>query len=518
MKKRKIFYFLKTKEEYDYMLSGGLIPRRGIVLIESTQEIYRDKKPYSGYGPLKTYFDSLRTDLQSLILDKTKDVSSMVDSINQKLEGDVSDYNQQFNTKLTKLQNQISQNAYSISDLLYYKDNTLIPSLNEIRTNAESLSNKYTEVLRQVGSNTSVVETFKSTLQELITNIQEFKSTYNNELTQIRESILDVTLSGIDSVLSESQIRSLIKEGQLSDTDFSSKVTTIVNPLLNSLKEEITKSVNAKISELSGGVGTGIGSAYQTATLYADELFNTHASKIQYGTVKIGSHLLIDVDGALTVNLTSLKNALALSTGDGQSSSLVTNNEILSIRSRLTTLESLINQDIIKARVKDAINALKGEMTLSITVQDMLEAEQFGTAVQRILKNLGILDPNGNYVTGGGGGDSTVPENTTHFQVIDNSKSAQNDPYACVRVTAGNNHPVNAEINNTQGLVISLRDLSNDKEIEKLTIGHPNSLGGFDITINEVGEDNSYTTHTGWSGTANGFTFKHGICVGGPNT
>jgi len=63
MKKRKIFYFLKTKEEYDYMLSGGLIPRRGIVLIESTQEIYRDKKPYSGYGPLKSYFENLRTDL-----------------------------------------------------------------------------------------------------------------------------------------------------------------------------------------------------------------------------------------------------------------------------------------------------------------------------------------------------------------------------------------------------------------------------------------------------------------------
>ena len=58
--KRKIFYFLKTKEEYDYMLSNNLIPKRGIVFIESTHEIYRNKVLYSGYGPLKTYFESLK--------------------------------------------------------------------------------------------------------------------------------------------------------------------------------------------------------------------------------------------------------------------------------------------------------------------------------------------------------------------------------------------------------------------------------------------------------------------------
>jgi hypothetical protein len=61
--KRKIFYFLKTKEEYDYMLSNNLIPKRGIVFIESTHEIYRNKVLYSGYGPLKTYFESLKTEL-----------------------------------------------------------------------------------------------------------------------------------------------------------------------------------------------------------------------------------------------------------------------------------------------------------------------------------------------------------------------------------------------------------------------------------------------------------------------
>ena len=58
-KKRRIFYFLKNKEEYDYMLQNNLIPKRGIVLIESTHEIYRNKVPYTGYSPLKEHFDSI---------------------------------------------------------------------------------------------------------------------------------------------------------------------------------------------------------------------------------------------------------------------------------------------------------------------------------------------------------------------------------------------------------------------------------------------------------------------------
>lgn len=393
MKKRKIFYFLKTKEEYDYMLANELIPKRGIVLIASTQEIYRDKIPYSGYGPLKTYFDQVKTDLQSLIQDKAEDTSSMVEQIDTKLQKDISDYNEQFQVKLNKLQTQISQNKTDLSSLKYYINNTLVPSLKETKDNTETLDNKYTQVLQEVNSNATIVNQFKSTLEGLISNIQEFKSTYNSELTGIRNSMLTISNTSSNDSISEAKVRNIVRELQLSDTEFANKVKTTVNPLLNSLKSEITALINARISEMSGTTGTGAGSSYQSATAYADSLFNRHASKSQFGTVKLGSYLKIDTNETVTIDTASLKSALNI--GSGSSSSESVSDELDLIRSRLNLIESTINIEQLKRTIKNYIDA--ATITPTINWSEIYEQSGFVMSVKNVLISLNVLDPNGRY-------------------------------------------------------------------------------------------------------------------------
>lgn len=108
-KKRRIFYFLKNKEEYDYMLQNNLIPKRGIVLIESTHEIYRNKVPYTGYSPLKEHFDSIKDYCKEYTDSKCNDIQNLVKQLKTSINNidnntDIS----RFKTKLSSLETKIS--------------------------------------------------------------------------------------------------------------------------------------------------------------------------------------------------------------------------------------------------------------------------------------------------------------------------------------------------------------------------------------------------------------------------
>lgn len=504
MKKRKIFYFLKTKEEYDYMLSGGLIPKRGIVLIESTQEIYRDKKPYSGYGPLKSYFDSLRTDLQSLILNKSQDVSSMVDSINTQLQKDVNDYNEQFGVKLTQLQSQISENAESISDIIYYRDNTLIPSLEQTKNNTEDLSNKYNEVLQQVSKNGSTVNQFKSTLEGLISNIQEFKTTYNNELSSIRNSMLINSNSSGDGTVNEAKIRNIVKESQLTDTEFASKVRITVDPLLTSLREEINKSVNAKLKEVQGGSGTDNSSSIA----YVEEMLNKHASSLDYGTVRLGKYLIVDSNGNLTLDKYNLKTDLEIGSGttqQDQNTSLVTNSTINEINRRLRVLEAVIGVDSIESKIKEIMQSLSTSNVVNINWEDVYSSEGFKTSVKGVLRELNIIDATGNYTT-----PTSGTSNTLNYQLFE-------DQNGYVQETFKNNstHDIRVQMDNVHG--ITVYKYNNDVEQSKIVIGTSEAASSFGITIYRKDPQNNYVAFNGCDkevtiGTYK-FIFKNGICV-----
>lgn len=118
MKKRKIFYFLKNKEEYDYMLQNNLIPKRGIVLIESTQEIYRNRVPYSGYSPLKQYFESAKEQCKEYTDQKNTEVKALIKQLKTSIN-EISTNNDisRFKTKLQNLENKISNLDLQISNI-----------------------------------------------------------------------------------------------------------------------------------------------------------------------------------------------------------------------------------------------------------------------------------------------------------------------------------------------------------------------------------------------------------------
>ena len=406
MKKRKIFYFLKTKEEYDYMLSGGLIPRRGIVLIESTQEIYRDKKPYSGYGPLKTYFDSLRTELQSLIRDKDDAILASANDLDQRVKQDLESYNSQFQTKLDSQLEKVNIAKQDLSTLTYYVNNTVVPSLKEVKDNTESLSNKYSELLQQISSNSALVNQFKTQLNGLVTNIQDFKSQYNSELQQIQTSVLQQ--SSTTDGITEAQARNLFKSLQMSDSDFASKVQITVNPLLNNLKTEITTYINAKINEVkslinssssssssnnsssssSGGTQTTTGGA---TVDYVNGLFNTHASTTQYGTVMLGSYLKLDSGGKLTIDVSSLKTALSYGTSD--TSNFATRDTVSAIQSRLRNIEAIIKDEYIESKIQQAVNGISVQsIANNINWIELYETSGFTLAVKNVLSQLSLIN------------------------------------------------------------------------------------------------------------------------------
>lgn len=116
-RKRKIFYFLKTKEEYDYALKNNLIPKRGIVLIESTQEIYRNKIPYSGYSPLKEQFDSIKAEYKQQIESKYNEIQSTVKQLNSSLKESYNEDISKFRTKITEFGNKLSDLESRISNI-----------------------------------------------------------------------------------------------------------------------------------------------------------------------------------------------------------------------------------------------------------------------------------------------------------------------------------------------------------------------------------------------------------------
>ena len=414
MKKRKIFYFLKTKEEYDYMLSGGLIPRRGIVLIESTQEIYRDKKPYSGYGPLKTYFDSLRTELQSLIRDKDDAILASANDLDQRVKQDLESYNSQFQTKLDSQLEKINVAKQDLSTLNYYVNNTVVPSLEQVKNNTENLSTKYSELLQQISGNTALVNQFKTQLNGLTTNIQDFKSQYNTKLQELNNSVLQA--SSTTDGITETQARNLFKSLQMTDSDFTSKVQTIVNPLLNNLKTQISESVNAKVRELqssinslssslsnnlsnnnnSGGGGNSSNTGTTTTVIntdYADQLFNTHATTTQYGTVILGQYLKLDSGGKLTIDVTNLKTALSSGTGTNTTGlSNATQDLIESMKADIRTLKSVINDNTIDSKVQQAV----GNISIQSIASNINWTELYGTggfklAVKNVLSQLSLI-------------------------------------------------------------------------------------------------------------------------------
>lgn len=110
--KRKIFYFLKTKEEYDYMLQNNLIPKRGIVLIESTQEIYRNKVPYSGYSPLKENFDLIKDNCKEYTDSKYNDVQNLIKQLKSSINSNTNN-----NTDINKVKTKLSNLENKLSDL-----------------------------------------------------------------------------------------------------------------------------------------------------------------------------------------------------------------------------------------------------------------------------------------------------------------------------------------------------------------------------------------------------------------
>ena len=411
MKKRKIFYFLKTKEEYDYMLSGGLIPRRGIVLIESTQEIYRDKKPYSGYGPLKTYFDSLRTELQSLIQDKDDTILASAHDLDQRVKQDLETYNSQFQTKLDSQLEKINVAKQDLSTLTYYVNNTVVPSIKEVKDNTESLSNKYSELLQQISSNSTLVTQFKTQVNSLITNIQDFKSQYNSELQQIQNSILQS--SSTTDGITEAQARNLFKSLQMTDSDFASKVQTTVNPLLNNLKTEITSYINAKINEVkslinsssssssSNNSSSSSSSGTQTTTGgatvdYVDGLFNTHASTTQYGTVILGQYLKLDSGGKLTIDVSSLKSVL--SSGNNTTGlSNATQDTIQQMQTDIRNLKSAISDNTIENKIQQAVNNKVSIQSIvnNINWTEVYADNRFTTGISNVLIQKRLLGATG---------------------------------------------------------------------------------------------------------------------------
>lgn len=143
MKKRKIFYFLKNKEEYDYMLQNNLIPKRGIVLIESTQEIYRNRIPYSGYSPLKQYFESIKEQCKEYTDQKNTEVKALIKQLKTSIN-EVSSNNDisRFKTKLQNLENKISNldlQILNISSNLEIINQSLNNLQSKINYNQDSL-------------------------------------------------------------------------------------------------------------------------------------------------------------------------------------------------------------------------------------------------------------------------------------------------------------------------------------------------------------------------------------------
>lgn len=265
MKKRKIFYFLKTKEEYDYMLSGGLIPRRGIVLIESTQEIYRDKKPYSGYGPLKSYFENLRTDLQSLIQDKNTEVTDSVQNIYNEIHEDLETYNSQFQTKLNEQQQLINTVKSGLTDSNYYINHTIVPSLQNYENSINTLQTNYSDLSVLVATKVNELNQTKSILNTVVSNLDELTRKHNSDITELNDYIQEIVSTRLttSNTNTESSIKDWVKtyisQYQFIDSDFITKVSanldlSKVDQRINTYDSTIKSWVNSQLEPINSSI------------------------------------------------------------------------------------------------------------------------------------------------------------------------------------------------------------------------------------------------------------------------
>ena len=430
--KRKIFYFLKTKEEYDYMLRNNLIPKRGIVLIESTQEIYRNKLPYSGYGPLKTYFESLKTELQSLIQDKNEDVSSALEQIDQKLKQDLIDYNSGFQTNFNTILDQIKTLQNGLSDSDYLIKNTIVPTLENFKSNVSSLDNKNSQYQQSIASILETTNSFKSSLTNLSNDLKTLSTKHTSDINSLQNYIKNDVLKLITDQGSSSTttlkewVKTYITQQKMSDSELRTKVLNIVNlsTLESNLKSLISNSesslklyVDSEIAKVkinnnnnngggtnsgTGGTGGNINISYATVD-YVDGKFNQlniPASITKLGLVKVGSYLTIDADGTLSVNKTALLAGISPSSGGDSNTGgggIDFSDDIEKIKKDIEILKALNREDIEKIAkeiLDDYIDLLKKIKEGKLEWSKIFNDSGWNDNINAYLQTVGLITKN----------------------------------------------------------------------------------------------------------------------------
>ena len=261
MKKRKIFYFLKTKEEYDYMLASGLIPKRGIVLIESTQEIYKNKVPYSGYGPLKPYFESLRTDLQSFIQDRTQAMNESLQNTNNVIHEDLESYNNQFQTQIDAQAEQIGLVKKDLSNSTYYINNTIVPSLNNFETQISNLRTTLSQTSSLLTTKVDEIAGIKSSLQIMMTNLENLSKKHTTDISELQDYVSRAVsnTSSSSSSYNEENLKNWVKNyvnsTKLSDSELTAKISSLIDSStydvkLNALESKLQGDINTKYNDV----------------------------------------------------------------------------------------------------------------------------------------------------------------------------------------------------------------------------------------------------------------------------
>ena len=427
--KRKIFYFLKTKEEYDYMLSNNLIPKRGIVFIESTHEIYRNKVLYSGYGPLKTYFESLKTELQSSIQDNKSEFNSVLNQLDQKLQEEFEDYNNRFQTNINTISEQIraAQSALSTSDNVINK--TIIPTLENFKSNVSSLDNKNSQYQQSIASILETTNSFKSSLTNLSNDLKTLSTKHTSDINSLQNYIKNDVLKLITDQGSSSTttlkewVKTYVTQQNMSDSELRTKVLNIVNlnTLESNLKSLISNSesslklyVNSEIAkvkinnnnnnggETNSGTGGSINISYATVD-YVDGKFdqlNIPASITKLGLVKVGSYLTIDSDGTLSVNKTALLAGISPSNGgDSNTGGGGTDfsDDIEKIKKDIEILKALNREDIEKIAkeiLDDYIDLLKKIKEGKLEWSKIFNDSGWNDNINAYLQTVGLITKN----------------------------------------------------------------------------------------------------------------------------
>ena len=424
--KRKIFYFLKTKEEYDYMLRNNLIPKRGIVLIESTQEIYRNKLPYSGYGPLKTYFESLKTELQSLIQDKNEDVSSALEQIDQKLKQDLIDYNSGFQTNFNTILDQIKTLQNGLSDSDYLIKNTIVPTLENFKSNVSSLDNKNSQYQQSIASILETTNSFKSSLTNLSNDLKTLSTKHTSDINSLQNYIKNDVLKLITDQGSSSTttlkewVKTYVTQQKMSDSELRTKVLNIVNlsTLESNLKSLITNSesslklyIDAEITKLKlnnnnnngGGTNTdgsgNINISYATVA-YVDGKFdqiNIPATVSKLGLIKVGNYLTIDTDGTLHVNKTALLAGIGNGGGTNTGGGTDYSDDIEKIKKDIEILKALNKEEIEKIAkevLDDYIDLLKKIKEGKLEWSKIFNDSGWNDNINAYLQTVGLITKN----------------------------------------------------------------------------------------------------------------------------